>query len=237
MEEFIKVLWKSIAVFFILIILSRVIGKKLLSQLTFFDFVIGIVMGTVAGAFIVTEVEGRWVLLSPLILTICIIATSFFTTSNLSARKILEGEPVVVIQNGKILEHNMLKLRLHLDDLEMQLREKGIFDIREVEFAVFEPHGYLSVLKKSQYQPVTMKDLGRPTTYKGLATEIIKDGDVIEQNLKQNNLTFSWLYDELRRRKIERISDVFYASLESDGTLYVDLYKDKLEYIHKVEDS
>ncbi|KAB2951930.1 DUF421 domain-containing protein [Heliorestis acidaminivorans] len=237
MEEFIKVVWKSIAVFLILIILSRVIGKKLLSQLTFFDFVIAIVMGTVAGAFIVTEVEGRWVLLSPLILTISTLALSFLTTSSLAARKVLEGEPVVVIQNGKIMDHNMLKLRLHLDDLEMQLREKGVFDIREVEFAIFEPHGFLSVLKKSQHQAVTMKDLGFDTAYKGLATEIIKDGDVLEQNLKQNNLTFSWLYDELRRRKIERISDVFYASLESDGTLYVDLYDDKLDYVHKVEDS
>ncbi|GAB6179881.1 DUF421 domain-containing protein [Desulfotomaculum defluvii] len=237
MEEFIKVTWKTIVIFFMLIILSRIIGKKLLSQLTFFDFVIGILIGTITGTFVTTEIKGLWVLLSPVYLTLLVVAIAFLTVKSLPARKLLEGEPVVVIQNGKILEHNMLKLRYHLDDLEMQLREKDIFDITEVEFAVLEPHGYLSVQKKSQYLPVTMKDLGKPTSYKGMATEIIKDGEVLEQNLKQNNLNFGWLYNNLSQRGIRDISTVTYASLQSDGTLYTDIREDNLDYIQKVEDS
>lgn len=236
MEDIFKVLWHTVFTFIMLVLLSRIIGKKLLSQMTFFDFVIGIVMGTVAGAFVVSEVQGIWVMLSPPILTVLVLATAFLTVKSLPARKLLEGEPVVVIQNGKILEKNMLKLRYHLSDLEMQLRERGVFNISEVEFAVLEPHGYLSVLKKSQNLPVTMKDLGKPTRYKGMASEIILDGDVMEQNLKQNNLSFGWLYDELRKRGIERITDVVYANLQTDGTLYTDVREDRLGYVQKVED-
>lgn len=236
MPEYISVLWKTVVIFIMLVMLSRAIGKKLLSQLTFFDFVVGVLIGTIAGTFVTTEIRGMWVLLSPVLLTIFTVATGLLTVKSLPARKILEGEPVVVIHNGKILENNMLKLRYHLDDLEMQLREKGIFDITEVEFAVLEPHGYLSVLKKSQYLPITMKDLGKSTSYKGMATEIIKDGQLLSQNLEQNNLDFAWLYKELRKRNIEDISDVMYASLESDGTLYTDVKKDNLDYVQKVED-
>lgn len=236
MGEFISVTWKTAAVFIMLVILSRIIGKKLLSQLTFFDFVIGILIGTIAGTFVTTEVKGLWVLLSPLYLTLLVVAIAFLTVKSLPARKLLEGEPVVLIQNGKILEHNMLKLRYHLDDLEMQLREKGIFNITEVEFAVLEPHGYLSVQKKSQYLPVTMKDLGASTVYKGMATEIIKDGEIFEQNLRQNNLSFGWLYNQLTQRGIQDISTVVYASLQTDGTLYTDVRKDQLDYVQKVED-
>jgi len=138
---------------------------------------------------------------------------------------------VIVIQNGKILEDNMLKSRYNLNHLEMQLREKDIFDITEVEFAVLEPHGALSILKKSQHLPVTMKDLNKPTPYKGMAFVIIKDGKVIDENLKENNLNFGWLYDELKKKGIERTTDVVYASLQSDGTLYTDIRPDNLEHI------
>jgi len=236
MEELIKVIWKSIAVFFMLVVLARILGKKLLSQITYFDFVIGTVMGSIAGSFVVTEVQGLWVLLSPPVLTIAALAMGFLTLKSLPARKLLKGEPVVVVHNGKIMEGNMQKLRYNLDQLEMQLREKDVFDITEVEFAVLEPHGFLSVLKKSSYLPLTINNIGKHPQYKGMATEIIKDGIVLEQNLSQNNLNFSWLYDELRKRGIDKVSDVFYASLQTDGTLYTDVKQDNLGYVQKVED-
>lgn len=82
----------------------------------------------------------------------------------------------------------------------MQLRNKDIFDITQVEFAVVEGHGQLSVLKKSQFLHVSAKDLGLPTNYKGMASEIIIRGDVIEQYLRQNKLDFRWLYQELTKK-------------------------------------
>lgn len=236
LDQLWEVTWKSLLVFVMLVILTRLIGKKLLSQMTFFDFVVGITIGTISGAYVVSMIKGMWVLLSPVIMTAAVILIGLLTTKSLPARKILEGEPVVVIQNGKILENNLLKLRYHLDDLEMQLREKGVFDFNQVEFAILEAHGQLSVLKKSQYLPVTSKDLHLDTKYQGIASEIIKDGNILEQNLKQNNLNFNWLYEQLKQYNINKISDVIYANLNTDGTLYVDVKKDHLDYIQKVED-
>lgn len=178
MEKFIVVLWKSLTVFFMLVILTRLIGRKLLSQMSFFDYVVGIIIGTIigtiAGAYVVQSVKEEWVLLSPVILTLLSIIFGYVNLKSQRLRKFTEGEPVVIFQNGKILEKNMKKLRYHLGDMEVQLRNKGIFNLADVEFAILEPHGQLSVLKKSQKQPVTPHDLGINTGYVGVASEIIK---------------------------------------------------------------
>lgn len=236
MDELIRVTWKSVLIFFILIILTRVIGRKLLSQMSFFDYVIGITIGTISGAYVVQMVQGMWVLLSPLILTLLTILFGFINMKSIRLRKLTEGEPVVLIQNGRILDKNLKKLRYHLDDLEMQLRTKDVFNMNDVEFAVLEAHGQLSVLKKSQKLPLTPKDMGIETKYEGMPTEIIKDGEIFEQNLKQSNLSFNWLYQELRKKNILNVEDVFYAALNTDGTLYIDLKEDKMDYVQKVED-
>lgn len=231
-----EAVWKSAVIFLLLLVLTRLIGRKLLNQMTFFEFVIAITIGTITGAYVVTTVKGLWVLVSPIVLTFFTVTLAYINLKNLRIRKLVDGEPTVVIQNGKILEDNMTKLRYNLDILEMQLREKDIFDLNQVEFAILEPQGKLSVLKKSQYLPLTPKDLKIPTSYQGVPSEIIKDGEVLEQNLRQNNLTLDWLFQELNRQNIKRVSDIFYASLNTDGTLYVDKKADQLTYVQKVED-
>lgn len=223
-------------VFFLLLIMTRIIGKKFLAQMTFFDFVTGITIGTIGGAYVTAEAEGFYVLLGPILLTLLVVITGYINLKSIPARKLVEGEPLVVIQNGKIYEENIRKIRYNVDDLMMQLREKGIFDLGEVEFAIVETHGQMSVLKKSQYLPATPSDLKISTKYKGASSEIIRDGKIVEQNLKQNNLNHEWLYNELATRNIKNIRDVFYASLSTDGNLYVDLRKDDPPYIQEVED-
>ncbi len=236
MQAFLEATWKSIIIYVLLVFLARVMGKKLLSQMTFFDFVVGITIGTISAAYVDLSIKGAMVLVSPVILTLAVIATDYLTLKNRPVRKLLEGEPVVIIQNGRILENNMSKIRYNLDDLEMQLREKSVFDLTDIEFAVMEPNGQLSVLKKSQSLPVTPNDLKLKTNYKGLSTEIIMDGEVVEQNLAQNNLNFQWLYKELRKHNVDDISRVVLASLSTDGTLYIDTRGDPSNYTQKVED-
>ncbi len=236
MVELWEIFWKSMTIYLLLITLSRLIGRKLLSQMNFADFTVAITIGTIAGSFVATTTQKVWVLLSIVFLSLAAVITSLITTKSLAARKIIEGEPVVVVQNGRVLENNMLKMRYNVDDLEMQLRQKKVFNLNEVEFAVLEPNGKLSVQKKSQFQPVTVQDIGKPSKYKGLPTELIKDGDILAQNLRQNNLDFAWLYNELNRNGIRDVHDVFLASLNTDGTLYLDLKQDQMDYVQKVED-
>jgi uncharacterized membrane protein YcaP (DUF421 family) len=235
-NEILQAISHSIMIFFLLIILTRIIGKKLLAQMTFFDFVTGITIGTIGGAYVTTEVRGLYVLIGPIILTILVYLTGVLTFKNITARKLIEGEPIIVIQNGKIYEKNMSKIRYNVDDLLMQLREKGVFDLTEVEFAVLEPHGQLSVQKRSQHIPLTPKDLGLSTKYKGLSTEIIRDGRIEHGNLQEMNLTHEWLFNELAKRSIQRIEEVYLAILATDGTLFIDTINDSNGHIQKVED-
>ena len=236
MDQLILVTWKSFLIFFILVILTRSIGRKLLAQMSYFDFTIAITIGSISGSYVVQMIEGMWVLLAPVLLASLAIAFDYLHLKSLRARKLAEGEPVVIIQNGQIFEKNMKKLRYHMDNLESQLRDKNVFDFSEVEFAVLEPHGHLSVLKKSQYLPLTPKDMDLNTKYKGLSTEIIKDGRIMDQNLKQNHLTRQWLMEELKKRKIKNSSDVVYAALNTSGVLYISLRQSSLKYIQEVED-
>jgi uncharacterized membrane protein YcaP (DUF421 family) len=236
MDQLLRVSWKSALIFIILVGLARIIGRKLLAQMSYFDFTVAITIGTITGSYVVQMVEGMWVLISPVLLSLLAITFDYLHLKSLKLRKLTEGEPVIIIQNGNILDNNMKKLRYHLDNLEAQLREKGVFDLSEVEFAVIEPHGQLSVLKKSQNLPVTPKDMSIQTSYKGISTELIKDGQLLEQNLVQSNLTIDWLNNELRLKNIKNMSDVFYAAVNTDKVLYVSLKKSCLDNIQKVED-
>ncbi|HLV08878.1 MAG TPA: DUF421 domain-containing protein [Halanaerobiales bacterium] len=165
-----------------------------------------------------------------------VVLTGLFTLKFNYGRKLIEGEPLVMIQNGKIYEKNMKKIRYNLDDLMMQIREQGIFDLGEVEFAILETDGNLSVLKKSQFQNIKTRDIGLQTDYKGVSSEIIRDGKIVEQNLKQNNLTHEWLFNELSSRNIKNVREVVLASLSTDGNLYIDLQNDNPDYVQEIED-
>ena len=109
--------------------------------MSYFDFTVAITIGFISGSYVVQMIQGMWVLIAPILLALLTITFDFIHLKSLRLRKFTEGEPVVVIQNGQILEKGMKKLRYHIDNLESQLRDKGIFDFNEVEFAVLEPHG------------------------------------------------------------------------------------------------
>lgn len=118
MDQLILVSWKSLLIFSMLVILARCIGRKLLAQMSYFDFTVGITIGSISGSYVVQTVEGMWVLMAPVLLAILAISFDYLHLKSILIRKVTEGEPVIVIQNGKILNDNMKKLRYHLDNLE-----------------------------------------------------------------------------------------------------------------------
>lgn len=235
MDQLVLVIWKSALVFVILVGLARIIGRKLLSQMSYFDFTVAITIGTIAGSYVVQMIEGMWVLISPVLLAALAICFDVMHLKSLKFRKLTEGEPVIVIQNGSILNNNMKKLRYHIDNLEAQLREKGIFDFNEVEYAILEPHGQLSVLKKTQHLPITPSVMNITVSYKGMSTEIIKDGKLLEQNLHQQDLSHQWLIDQLSVQNLN-IDDVFYAAVNTNNELYISLKDIKISKPQIVED-
>jgi uncharacterized membrane protein YcaP (DUF421 family) len=232
-----EVFLQTFLAFFAILIFARILNKQQMAQLTFYDYVNGITFGSIA-AMLASDVEQRtWQHLLGLALFAALTyLMSYISLKSRPLRKLLQGEPTILIHNGKILEGNMADLRYNLDDLTSQLREKDCFNIADVEFAIAEPNGSLTVLLKTQKQPVTPVDLNIPTSYCGISTELIMDGKIIYPNLDQENVDIKWLENELNKQGIYSVSEVMYASLDTAGNLYIDKKIDQLENIIDITD-
>lgn len=228
--EFCAVAWKTALIYFLLVGLTRLVGQKLLARATFFDFVIGITIGSMGGAYVVTSTPGYFVLFSPAILTFLVLATGFFAMKSRRFRAIIEGKPEVLIHEGAIQYHSLRRARYHLDNLQSDLRIRGIFDISHVERAILEPNGRLSVVEKGAYRSLTPGDFGLEGSAGGRAIDLIKDGEVLEKNLSSKNLDRNWLRRQLSARGIDDESKVFLASLNANGILFLDI-KDQSDMI------
>jgi len=138
-----------------------------------------------------------------------------------TVRILLTGIPSIIIRGGEIIESEMRRVRYNLSDLMLQLRLKGVSDIADVEVAILETNGELSVILKSQRRPLVPADLGIETEYEGLPLILIVDGVANEFNLRQAGLDNQWLRDRLQERGIGSVEEVLLASLDTVGRLFV----------------
>jgi uncharacterized membrane protein YcaP (DUF421 family) len=216
--------------FVLSLFLVRIMGRKLISQMTFFDFVVGVALGSTVAALAIGPNNTAYNAVTVLVVfTLLAVITGVLHLRSQGFRKLIESEPVTMIANGQIVEGNLAKTRLSLNDLLMLLREKNVFNIGDVEFALLENDGKLSVLPKSQKQPVTPSDLNLATGYKGLTRDLILDGEVMVENLKDAGLDESWLTSRLQAQGTGGVKEVFYAGLDTAGNLYVSLKKSEKE--------
>lgn len=226
------VIIRSVLSFFALIFFIRLIGKQQVAQLTFFDYVVGITIGSIAATLSVQVNENTLATLVGMITwTVLAILLAVISMHNVWIRKVVSGEATVVIQNGRILEQNLKRIRIPIDELISELRTQGVFNIADVEFALFEPGGKISVQKNSQKQPVTPNDLHMPTQYDGLPTNLVIDGVVLIDALRSLKLTKAWLQHQLQKQNVQNVEEVSLAQLDTKGNLYVDLKGDKPYYV------
>lgn len=214
---------RSLTALAVLFVFTRFMGKKHISHLTFFDYVTGITIGAIAGTLAANEnVKYPNALISLFVFCLFPIIAAYISSKSIKGRKLLTGQPTVLVQNGKILEENLGKSRFNVNDVLEELRIKGAFSVSDVEFALLEPNGQVSVQLKSQKQPLTASDLGIPTTYQGLSAMLILDGNIMYNNLKNINLDENWLLGELRKKNISSPEEVLLASLDTSGYLHID---------------
>ncbi|MCM3124632.1 MULTISPECIES: DUF421 domain-containing protein [unclassified Mesobacillus] len=221
METILTTILRTLLGFGVLFFLTRVLGKKQLSQMTFFTYITGIALGNIAGDMVVHRdiklIDGVTGLALWALLTLTI---EYIALKSPKARILLDGEPTIIIKQGKINEKAMKSNKLNMDDLTMLLRIKNVFSIKEVDYAILEPNGQISVLKKVEYENVINKDSGIPLTpRKYLPSELVVDGRIVKKNLKELSLSEDWLANELKKKGFNRLEEVFYAELESDGTV------------------
>ena len=207
----------------VLLILTRLLGKKQMSQLTYFNYITGVTMGSVAGDFI-SEVNMPVVDALASLIAICILTelNSFIALKSTSYRKVMDGDDIILIKKGKIIKPALKSCRMSVNILLMLLRQSNTFSVEEVEYAILETNGSLSVMKRQQAQPIIKSDLDiKAEKIKNLPREVISDGKIMKVNLKELNKDEEWLKNELRKNNIESVKDVFYAEVRSDGTLYI----------------
>lgn len=213
---------RAIIAYLLLMVVIRSIGRKAISQMTFFDFAVAITLGTLAASVgMGTNTSSSSAAIVMISFAVLAIITGYLHIKGFRFRKLVNSEPVTLIQNGDIVKDNMQRTRTTIDSLNALLREKNVFNIADVEFAIMETDGKLSVLPRSQKQPITPSDLNISTSYKGLTRDIIIDGNIMYENLKDANLDEQWLMNQLNSKGIQNIKDVFFAALDTSGALYV----------------
>ncbi|NLD26266.1 MAG: DUF421 domain-containing protein [Acholeplasmataceae bacterium] len=229
MNEGLVVIVRGLISFFTLLIYTRILGKQQVSHLTFFEYIMGITIGSIAASMTVDLSSRAWPHF--LGLTVWFLAVYILQIITLKSRKLsiaIDGKPVIVMAKGKILEEVLRKNRFKLSELTEMLRDKGVFDLAEVDYAIIETSGKLSVLKKPEYQPLSPNDMKLKPKYKGLFTDLIYGGKILEESLRDKQLSRAWLTEVLKQNNIKHHSDVFYAAIDESGNLYIDRYQDHL---------
>jgi uncharacterized membrane protein YcaP (DUF421 family) len=213
--------YRTVFVYFVVLFVIRLMGKREIGQLSPFDFVVAIIIAELAAIPMEASDVPLWHSILPLgILGALEVVVSYATLFSHTLRCIICGTPQVIIKNGEILRGEMRKARYNLDDLLAQMREKGIVDPSEVEFAVLDTSGKLSIIPKSQHRPVISADLGMPTPYEGLPTVLVMDGSIMQKNLQDVDLDEKWLSEALKNHELTP-RKVLLATLGTDGRLFV----------------
>ncbi|QKS69969.1 DUF421 domain-containing protein [Paenalkalicoccus suaedae] len=230
--EILVILLRSVLAFGLLLVGARLLGKQTISGMTMFDFIATITIGAIAANLAFdSDIAPEEITTAFAVFVGVLMLIGYGSLKHHGMRKWFAGDPTVVIEDGHLLEKNMRKMRYSIDYLNHQLREKQVFNIEEVAFALVEPNGTLSVQLKPAFRPVTRHDIGIFPARERLPVELIMDGQLIEQNLRENNVALQQVERALLDRGISRVEDVAYAVLGQSGRVYVDTYKDDLEQV------
>jgi uncharacterized membrane protein YcaP (DUF421 family) len=204
-------------------ICTRLIGKRSIAQMTTYDLAVMLILANIAAEPLVYKINSK-AAAGCFIVTLVSILVGW-----VSLRKFfynVDSKPVIVIAGGNIDKEALFKVRINLPLLLSLLRLKGYPLVSDVEFAIIEPNGNLSVIPKSQARPVLTRDLQINTEYEGLALPLILDGEIQYNNLKYAGLSLDWLHSEIQKAGVARTDQVFLAELDTAGRLYVDLCRD-----------
>ncbi|MFJ7639788.1 DUF421 domain-containing protein [Peribacillus sp. NPDC097225] len=229
MPEWLQIVLRSLFFLVVLFLITKWLGKKQISQLSFFEYVTGITIGNI-GAELATKVEGNIMhgVLSILVFALAPFLAGLVSMKSKIFRDLVEGKATVFIKDGKIMEDNLKKEKYTTDELLWLLRSKDVFDVSTVEFALLEANGDFSVLLKKENQPLTAKDLNMTVASVKEPQTVIMDGKILDEPLSTIGLNRNWLNDELDKSGV-LLENVFLGQANSNGELTVDLYDDKLK--------
>ena len=212
--EWVSVIGRTMLLYIIILIIFRLMGKREIGELSVLDLVVFIMLGELAVVAIENADKSLWHQLVPMLFLMCIqIMLSVISLKFQRFRHLIEGEPAIIINAGKIDEKKMRNQRYNIDDLMMQLREQGVGDIRDVEYAILEPSGKLSVFQKQK---------GGQDDALQFTLPLIIDGEIQSSHLQMIEHTDEWLVEKLKNLGYNDIAQILYCSFQN-GQFFVDL--------------
>lgn len=228
-----SIIIKGLIALFYLFLVIKTLGKKQISELNIFDYVIGISLGNIAAEMTVnkdiTIING---IVAMTIYAIVSLFISYITEKSILARRFMVGFPVVLIENGKISKEQLKKVKIDINDLLQDARENGYFNLAEIEYAIMEVSGKVSFLPKSKYREVTCNDMKLKKDYSGLVANLVMDGKIMSEHLKVIGHDEKWLIDRLKKEGYEKINDLFLVLCDSKERLTI--YPMKVEFSKSV---
>jgi uncharacterized membrane protein YcaP (DUF421 family) len=221
MPSWFEIVLRTLAAIVILFALTKVLGKRQISQLSLFEYITGISIGNIA-AYISLDLDNLWFLgLVSLGVWVSVsVAMEFLTMKSKKARDFIDGKGTVLIKDGQLLKNNLHKERLTLDEMLEQLRKKDVYRVADVEFAVMESSGEVNVMLKKEYQPLTPDVLGWNVANEREAQTVLMDGDIQDEVLEKVGHDRQWLLHELKKRNLKE-EEVFLAQLDSNDELLI----------------
>lgn len=220
--ELITVFFASLGSIIVLFLLSKLMGNKEMSQMTLFDYINGITIGSIA-AEMATSLESDFLkpLLAMVVYTLAVVAITVITQKSLKARRFIVGKSSILYDNNKLYAGNIKKGKIDLTDLLTQCRSKGYFDLTQIQTIILEPNGQLSILPKSNFRPANPSDLNIETDVERAAINLVLDGQILNDNLKFSGNNKIWLQRQLKAQGIRRLEDVFLATCDYKNNLTV----------------
>ena len=229
MPEWLYIFLRSAGLFAITLLLVRLIGKRTTARMTFFDLVTVIAIGVTAASIsmgLTGSITGGLIALA--VWTVFPALIYVLAIKYKTVRDIVQGKEAVLINHGKVLEDSLLESRLTPEDLLSELRRKSVFSFADVEFAVMEPSGEISVLLKKESRPVTPRTLNIAAGRDSVPQTVIMDGIIMDEPLTAMGLNRKWLHTELEKAGVAP-ENVFIAQVDSTGQLYLDLFDDAIQ--------
>lgn len=213
-NELLNVIFRAIISLVSLFLVTKMIGKKQVSQLSLFDYVIGISIGNFAAEMTINlESEEVYGVVAVLIFGFVAYLVSILCMKSIVIRRFFMGTPTIIIEHGKILQKNFYKVRYDINDVLEECRIKGYYDVSNIEYAIVEANGELSILPKESSRCVTTKDLNLKCEKQGLCANVIIDGKIMHRNLSNINKNEKWLNKELKNNN-KNINDILLATVD-----------------------
>ncbi|SHR52603.1 Protein of uncharacterised function (DUF421) [Mycobacteroides abscessus subsp. abscessus] len=222
---YVQMLVELVGGYVFLFIIVKVLGKTQISQITPFDFISALVLGEFVGSAVFDpEINLLKILFGITVWGLLIYITEFTTQKSLRLRLFLEGKPSFIIHEGKLDWKELKRNHLDINQLQQLLRSKDVFSLRDVEYAILEPNGSISILKKQEADKPTYKDLNLKISKRMVPLTIISDGEVIMEHLEESGMDYKGLIKRLNEKNISSVKEVAYAEWESDKDLFLQVY-------------